>query len=244
MVRLNLTPIKAIINHDFFPRAVKGWLSRETSRGYHIGQFWYLISSEWYQNWLQYTQSTSSTPCASCKTTTNYNHHQRQISGVVDEAVVCDESFTSNSTESMGDLLGTADSSSLGSGSSGISLGRSGNGPPGVIDNSNLIAKSVNKTVQTLTGEGGCLKRDLILAQHRDYELVPESLWKALAQWYKGPLPLPRQVIQPPNSPDVELELYPLNLRILRHQNPPPVAQTVSTWGAVAGKYNENSLNT
>lgn len=75
------------------------------------------------------------------------------------------------------------------------------------------------------------------MAQHRDYELVPESLWKALSQWYKGPLPLPRQVIQPPNSPDVELELYPLNLRILRHQNPPPVAQTVSTWGAVAGGY-------
>lgn len=235
MVRINLIHFETI-DYLLISVTVKGWLSRETSRGYRIGQFWYLISSEWYQNWLQYTQSTSSTPCSSCKTTTNYNHHQRQISGAVDEAVVCDESFTSNSTESMGDLLGTADSSSLGSGSSGISLGRSGNGPPGVIDNSNLIAISGNKTVQTLTGEGGRLKRDLILAQHRDYELVPESLWKALAQWYKGPLPLPRQVIQPPNSPDVELELYPLNLRILRHQNPPPVAQTVSTWGAVAGK--------
>lgn len=33
----------------------------------------------------------------------------------LDEAVVCDESFTSNSTESMGDLLFTGDSSSLGS---------------------------------------------------------------------------------------------------------------------------------
>lgn len=31
--------------------------------------------------------------------------------------------------------------------------------------------------------------------------------------------------------------MYPLNLRILRHQNPAPVAQTVSTWGAVAGGY-------
>lgn len=92
---------------------VKGWLARETSRGYRIGQFWYLISSEWYNNWLQYTQSSGSAGCSFCKSSTNSNH-QRQISGV-DEAVVCDESFTSNSTESMGDLLGAvADSSSLG----------------------------------------------------------------------------------------------------------------------------------
>lgn len=116
-------------------------------------------------------------------------------------------------------------------------MGRSSHSPPGLIDNSNLIAPSNCKNVPTLTGEGGRLKRDLILAQHRDYELVPESLWKALAQWYKGPLPLPRQVIQPPNSPDVELELYPLNIRIVRHQLPPPVAQPVSTWGAVPGGY-------
>lgn len=130
----------------------------------------------------------------------------------------------------------------IGSGSSGISLGRNANAPPGLIDNSNLIATSTYKNVQTLTGEGGRLKRDLILAQHRDYELVPESLWKALSQWYKGPLPLPRQVIQPPNSPGVELELYPLNVGILRHQNPPPVAQTVSTWGAVAGKRQSDTM--
>lgn len=35
----------------------------------------------------------------------------------------------------------------------------------------------------------------------------------------------------------VELELYPLNLRILRHQTTTPIAQTVSSWGAVAGGY-------
>lgn len=247
---------------------VKGWLSRETSRGYRIGQFWYLVSSEWYQNWLQYTQhSNAVASCAFCKSSTNGNHHhQRHTSGGgVDEAVVCDESFTSNSTESMGDLLGgvnnnnhqsgyhgnhstmnNADSSSLGSGSSGISLGgRSSHSPPGLIDNSNLIDPVLYKNVQTLTGEGGRLKRDLILAQHRDYELIPKSLWDALAQWYKGPLPLPRQVIQPPNAGEVELELYPLNIRILRHQHATmpamqamgSISQPVSTWGAVAGGY-------
>lgn len=209
------------------------------SRGYKIGQFWYLISTDWWQNWQQYTQSVLPTPCSFCKTASNYTINRHITSGnSVDEAVICDESFTSNSTESMGDLLCTADSSSLGSGSSGISVGaRNYFIPPGPIDNTGLIEPNIYKNVQTLTGEGGRLKRNLILAEHRDYELVPESLWKALSQWYRGPLPLPRQVILPHSSMPVELELYPLNLRILRHQSTAPIAQTVSSWGAVAGGY-------
>lgn len=92
---------------------VKGWLTRETKRGYSIGQFWYLIASDWYQNWQQYTQTvTTSSPCHFCKSmSNNYTTNQRNA---IDEAMVCDESFTSNSTESMGDLLAAADSSSLG----------------------------------------------------------------------------------------------------------------------------------
>lgn len=48
--------------------------------------------------------------------------------------------------------------------------------------------------VRTLTGEGGHLRRDVTLAQHRDFELVPDALWRALAAWYGAPAPLPRQV--------------------------------------------------
>lgn len=183
---LGLRPQCTHLEYDI----VKGWLARESSRGYKIGQFWYLISTEWYQQWQHYTQNVSSTPCAFCKSTYT---NQRSIIGT-DYGVVCDESFTSNSTESTNDLLAAADSSSLGSGSSGISYGRSSNGRPNFIDNSHLIAPSQYKSVKTLTGEGGRLKRDMILSEHRDYELVPESLWKALSQWYRGPLPLPRQV--------------------------------------------------
>lgn len=81
---------------------------------------------------------------------------------------------------------------------------------------------------------GGRLKKDTTLVQHRDFELVPDSLWKALALWYGGSLPLPRQVIRPPGSSDVELELYPVNLHILKHQSqvgPSP------TWSSVVGGY-------
>lgn len=90
--------------------------------------------------------------------------------------------------------------------------------------------------VPTLTGEGGRLKRDTPLVQHRDFVLVPDSLWKALSLWYGGPLPLPRQVIKPPGRSEVELEFYPVNLRILRHQQ---VSQNgtanQTTWTSVVG---------
>ncbi|XP_059614538.1 ubiquitin carboxyl-terminal hydrolase 32 isoform X2 [Phlebotomus argentipes] len=222
---------------------VKGWLSREVKRGYKIGQFWYLISSEWWQNWLQYTQNVPPSSCSHCKVSRNGS--SGAAAGGFDEAVVCDESFTSNSTESMGDLLTAADSTSLGSCSSGISYGRTVTVAPGSIDNRSLIAPTIYKNVPTLTGEGGRLKRDSTLAQHRDFELVPDSLWKALALWYQGPLPLPRQVIQPPGNPEVEVELYPLNLRILRHHYPPNQGAQQqqqsslgsNAWGIVSGGY-------
>uniref|UniRef100_A0A1L8DSS4 ubiquitinyl hydrolase 1 n=1 Tax=Nyssomyia neivai TaxID=330878 RepID=A0A1L8DSS4_9DIPT len=222
---------------------VKGWLSREVKRGYRIGQFWYLVSSEWWQNWLQYTQNVAPSLCSHCKVSRN-GSTAAAASGF-DEAVVCDESFTSNSTESMGDLLTAGDSTSLGSCSSGISYGRTVSVAPGPIDNRSLIAPTIYKNVPTLTGEGGRLKRDSTLAQHRDFELVPDSLWKALSLWYQGPLPLPRQVIQPPGNPEVEVELYPLNLRILRHhypQNQTPQQQQQNSlgsnaWGIVSGGY-------
>lgn len=46
-----------------------------------------------------------------------------------------------------------------------------------------------------LTGEGGRLKRNVPLVQGRDFVLVPDSLWKALQQWYGGSPALPRQVM-------------------------------------------------
>uniref|UniRef100_W4VR89 ubiquitinyl hydrolase 1 n=1 Tax=Corethrella appendiculata TaxID=1370023 RepID=W4VR89_9DIPT len=228
---LGLRPQCKHLEHDI----VKGWLSREVRRGLKIGQFWYLIASDWWQTWLQYTQSTnSSSNCSHCKAALNYNNHRNNV----DEAMICDESFASNSTESMGDLLGQADSSSLGSGSSGISYGRH-SGPPGPIDNNSLIAPNTFKNVPKLTGEGGRLRRDSTLAQHRDFEIVPESLWKALQQWYGGLSPLPRQVIQPPNSTELDLELYPLNLRILQHQQPQQQQQhsNSAVWSGISGGY-------
>ncbi|XP_026740853.1 ubiquitin carboxyl-terminal hydrolase 32-like isoform X3 [Trichoplusia ni] len=182
---------------------VLGWLRREVQRGYAVGQFWYLVGADWWAAWLAHTAAP---PAACC----------RAPPRLLDEAIVCDESFTSNSTESMGSLL-WRDSASVGSASSsGVSSAAPRAAPsPGPVDNKRLLAPNLLK-VRTLTGEGGHLRRDVTLAQHRDFELLPDKLWRAIALWYGGPDPLPRQVIRPPNS-DVELELYPLQLKILRH---------------------------
>lgn len=216
---------------------VKGWLSREVRRGYEVGQFWYLVASDWWQNWLLYTQSNNqASPCIYCKSVTRTIEH-------ADEAICDDSCFSSNVTESIGNFTETGDSSSLGSSSSGISMGRQSN-VPGPIDNSMLLAMNPFKVVPTLTGEGGRLKREIPLVQHRDFELVPEALWKALSQWYGGSLALPRQVVKPPNTDEKELELYPLNLRILRHQqaqqntmSSTATPATASTWNSISGGY-------
>ena len=44
-----------------------------------------------------------------------------------------------------------------------------------------------------LTGEGGRIRKDL--EKGKDYEVVPEALWKALLSWYGGSPALPRQVM-------------------------------------------------
>ncbi|KAJ8982582.1 hypothetical protein NQ317_005053 [Molorchus minor] len=177
-----------------------GWRGEER-RGYHVGQFWYLISSDWWGQWVSYTTAPRSN--------LDYCNCRNEPRIPIEEGIVCDESLLSNTTdytstsnelnsnsmESMGDLFSRGDSCSIAS-SSGVSSS-SGTGPkrslgqPGPIDNTNLVSEPIFK-VPTLTGEGGRLRRDMTLVQRRDFELLPDSLWKALSMWYGGP-PAPSQ---------------------------------------------------
>lgn len=71
--------------------------------------------------------------------------------------------------------------------------------------------------VTSLTAEGGRLKSSPRLTRGKDFELIPERLWKALVQWYGGSPSLPRQVIRTKEG-NVELELYPLSVKLMKHQ--------------------------
>lgn len=57
----------------------------------------------------------------------------------------------------------------------------------------------------TLTMEGGRLKRSLQLAPGRDFETVPEPVWRALYHWYGANLSLPRPVSED-NTPTQQLK--------------------------------------
>ncbi|KAK4322970.1 hypothetical protein Pmani_006294 [Petrolisthes manimaculis] len=112
---------------------------------------------------------------------------------------------------------------------------------PPAIDNSPLVEPNTSK-VTLLTGEGGRLKRTVPLVQGRDFVLVPDSLWKALQQWYGGTPALPRQVIHGRCSSEVELELYPVTLRLFRHVQQPTRSPN-NSWVGVVGGYGAAALS-
>ncbi|XP_013889081.1 ubiquitin carboxyl-terminal hydrolase 32 [Austrofundulus limnaeus] len=88
---------------------------------------------------------------------------------------------------------------------------------PGAIDNQSLVTTDPIKA-PTLTMEGGRLKRSLQLVPGRDFETVPEPVWRALYHWYGANLSLPRPVILDSRTNRAELELFPRYLLFLRQQ--------------------------
>ena len=67
--------------------------------------------------------------------------------------------------------------------------------------------------VMILTGEGGKLKRNIPLCRGRDFEVIPEPVWRALQQWYGGGPALPRTVTLQPLSKTLCLRLvFPITM--------------------------------
>uniref|UniRef100_A0AAY4DKM1 Ubiquitin carboxyl-terminal hydrolase 32 n=1 Tax=Denticeps clupeoides TaxID=299321 RepID=A0AAY4DKM1_9TELE len=88
---------------------------------------------------------------------------------------------------------------------------------PGAIDNQPLVHTEPMKA-PTLTMEGGRLKKSPQLLVGRDFETVPEPVWRALYHWYGANLSLPRPVILQTKTGQAELELFPRYLLFLRQQ--------------------------
>ncbi|KAG9492720.1 hypothetical protein GDO78_000946 [Eleutherodactylus coqui] len=77
------------------------------------------------------------------------------------------------------------------SGSNGSILIQLNPQKPGAIDNQPLVTQE-NVKVPSLTLEGGRLKQSPSLLRGKDYEIVPEPVWRALYHWYGANLSLPR----------------------------------------------------
>ncbi|XP_033627039.1 ubiquitin carboxyl-terminal hydrolase 32-like isoform X1 [Asterias rubens] len=214
---------------------ILGWVEREKRRGLRLTQTWYLISMNWWRTWNHYV---SHKPPFSNQTL----NHSKMTSPNASGTLGRQGTQAWSETKSRSPLLSRRGTHSNGSSSAPNSPTRSpkksgpGNqgslGPPkpGLVDNTLLIMPDSRK-VGTLTNEGGRLKRNPPLMQGKDYEIIPEPVWKALSQWYAGGPSLPRNVIVPlEGEPSASLELYPISVRLLRHQT---VQQRQNAWNGV-----------
>ncbi|KAL0267099.1 UNVERIFIED_CONTAM: hypothetical protein PYX00_009454 [Menopon gallinae] len=202
---------------------VMNWLKREEEiNGLAVGQFWYLIDMAWWKQWQAYTR------CDGCpgppETNGEYTSNPKTTNNSLKAYTTVGSNSPNQSPHAERKQISKV------------------NWPPrpGPIINTNLIQPPSYK-VQSLTGEGGKLKKNLLLTENRDFRIVPQSLWTALTLWYGGEPALPRQVILSTNTQTIELELYPINLRFLRHvaQNN---RQQANNWTGMVGGYGASAV--
>jgi ubiquitin carboxyl-terminal hydrolase 6/32 len=216
---------------------VRGWLGREEQAGLVPGQVWYLVPMAWWTGWHSYVNWVE----GGCGGGGSLSRRKKaaalssSLASDLSPRVVATGYSPLHSDSSRPATPGTGDARS--SPSSPAAARRQAHpSRPGVIDTGCLLQASPHRGITVLTGEGGKLRGAGRLVRGRDYELVPERLWKFLLQVYGGSPALPRQVIRTGQG-KVELELNPLSARILKHQTvqrQPAVPSMVGGYSAAA----------
>uniref|UniRef100_A0A8B9JRT3 Ubiquitin carboxyl-terminal hydrolase 32 n=1 Tax=Astyanax mexicanus TaxID=7994 RepID=A0A8B9JRT3_ASTMX len=202
---------------------IRGWLERESRHGLQPAQNWFLISMQWWQLWKDYVKYVSNTVKLR---STNGRHYEYNTAGTqidIHETKTRCSSHMPHVSSSATDICFARQHNVLDNNNQCFS---SANGHlpnhlvaqrPGAIDNQPLVTTEPVKA-PTLTMEGGRLKRALHLMAGRDFETVPEPVWRALYHWYGANLSLPRPVIKSVVTEEAELELFPRYLLFLRQQ--------------------------
>ncbi|KAI4815484.1 hypothetical protein KUCAC02_005628 [Chaenocephalus aceratus] len=194
---------------------IRGWLERESRHGLQQSQNWFLISMLWWQQWKDYVkyikrhrveQPSIRAHCGLTMATATI------VPPPTGQTAALSPQVTPSATESC-----FARQHNVSDNQQSVFLWSHGHLPsqliaqrPGAIDNQPLAP--------TLTMEGGRLRRSLQLVPGRDFETVPEPVWRALYHWYGANLSLPRPVILESKSGSAELELFPRYLLFLRQQ--------------------------
>ncbi|XP_071945533.1 ubiquitin carboxyl-terminal hydrolase 32-like isoform X2 [Antedon mediterranea] len=240
---------------------VLGWIDREKRRGLQMGTTWYLIAIDWWRLWYKYVNynpknaNHATMPQVKSNTLPRNIHSNAQAwSAKAGGSPNFPRRSTGLKTDSRSSLSGLSPTSSprrLGGFSPTGSPRNSANHSPrkgglesgvpvvpmkpGPINNTPLIVQDPKK-VPVLTNEGGRLKRSLNPIIGREFEIIPDPVWKALYQWYAGGPILPRNVITPTKGDKApHLELYPLNVKLLRHQSNTPKQGNVAIGGLSIG---------
>ncbi|XP_058853787.1 ubiquitin carboxyl-terminal hydrolase 32-like isoform X3 [Acipenser ruthenus] len=238
---------------------IRGWLERESRHGLQPAQNWFLISMQWWQQWKEYVKYDNKPivvehPCihggGKSPLTATAVEQGEDKAGIIHSYSSSEEKFSDNISTASEASETTGSSLILSSAAGDVCFARQPNSSdnnnqcflgangnvlsqlspqkPGAIDNQPLVTQEAAKA-PTLTMEGGRLKRSLQLTQGRDYETVPESVWRALCHWYGANLSLPRPVIKHSRSEQAELELFPRYLLFLRQQ-PATRTQQSNIW--------------
>ncbi|KAJ7308868.1 hypothetical protein JRQ81_008142 [Phrynocephalus forsythii] len=191
---------------------IRGWLERESRYGLQPGHNWFLIAMPWWQQWKEYVKYDASPVVIEPTSVLNGDFPY----ATTPSAEMCFARQLNASDNNSQSFLGS-------NGSLLLNPQR-----PGAIDNQPLVTQEPAKA-PTLTLEGGRLKQSPHLIQGKDYEIVPEPVWRALYHWYGANLSLPRPVIQNKATHHPELELCPRYLLFLRQQ-PATRTQQSNIW--------------
>ena len=187
---------------------VRGWLEREEKAEWVPGTVWYLISMKWWTQWHAYVNHQDVGRVSRASSVASTSSLSRKTDNTDNNQAVIGTSYLQ--------LQETPQSSPCPQRKTMMANGtKAATTRPRHIDNSGLIQNA--HRVTNLTGEGGKLRSDVKLSRGKDFEILPERLWKALFLWYGGSPTLPRQVIRT-KAGKVELELNPLSIKLLRHQ--------------------------
>uniref|UniRef100_A0A8C7II90 Ubiquitin carboxyl-terminal hydrolase 32 n=1 Tax=Oncorhynchus kisutch TaxID=8019 RepID=A0A8C7II90_ONCKI len=237
---------------------IRGWLERASRHGLQPGDYWFLIAVPWWQQWRDYVKYDNKhivveQPLVfdTVRSGVGAGTQARAEQGPEGESMASSHSSTEekfiDNISSASEASETTSGSLLPRGSTATDicfarqhddtdnqcfLGADGNMVvlrPGAIDNQPLVRSEPLKA-PTLTMEGGLLRRSPSLILGRDFEVVPEPVWRALYHWYGANLGLPRPVIRNTKTDCAELELLPRHLLFLRQQQPPPRTPQNNVW--------------
>ncbi|KAH9503865.1 Ubiquitin carboxyl-terminal hydrolase 32 [Bulinus truncatus] len=209
-------------------KIIQHWLERESRKPLEIGQIWYLVSMQWWRVWLDYVNSELDAVNRQQRIAKG-KHSGTSLTWVEDSVIivgssrpgsdVSNQAYRSNASTLVPPDTTPSHRPAGYSPKSSRKLSTIGILKPPAINNNHLLVNPQKYT--TLTNEGGRLRRDIVLSRGKDFEIVPECIWRSLTTWYGGSPALPRTVINTSSTGIVpDLELYPICVRIMRHQTP------------------------
>ncbi|XP_053131058.1 ubiquitin carboxyl-terminal hydrolase 32 isoform X2 [Hemicordylus capensis] len=182
---------------------IRGWLERESRYGLQPGHNWFLIATQWWQQWKDYVKYDTRPVVIEPSSVLNGD----SLYATTPSSDICLPQQLNSSDNNNQCLFGA----------NGNILLQLSPQRPGAIDNQPLVTQDPVKA-PSLTMEGGRLRQSPQLFQGKNYEIVPEPVWRALFHWYGANLSLPRPVICNMETTLPEMELFPCYLLFLRQQ--------------------------